>query len=128
MKKHCLKEIVVVLSLVAGTPLAFADASSAQRESTREMREDRESGVMTAWDTVTTPFRYVGRAGMTVVRTPLIVGETATGEREFISSRGFFTKTPEDARGSAPVNGNEPELSMPIGRGNRIPIRTPQNE
>jgi hypothetical protein len=127
MKKHTLKEVVVLLGLLASTPLAFADHNPSHSQSTRESREDRESGLMTAWDTMGTPFRYAGRAGMSIVRTPVIIGETATGKRDFVTRHGLFLPR-EDARSSSAINSNEPELSVPTGRGNRIQVRTPQNE
>ena len=127
MKKHNLKEIVVLLGLLACSPLAFADHKPSHNQSTRESREDRESTMMTAWDTVGTPFRYAGRAGMSVVRTPIIVRETATGKRDLVTKHGLFLPK-EDARSSSVINANEAELSMPIGRGNRIQVRTPQSE
>jgi len=39
-----------------------------------------------------TSFRYAGRAGMTVLRTPVIVGETFKGERKFISRDGLMER------------------------------------
>jgi hypothetical protein len=127
MKKHNLKEVVVLLGLLATTPLAFADHNPSHNQSTREAREDRESTAMTALDTMGTPFRYAGRAGMSVVRTPLIVGEAVTGKRDLVTSRGVLIPK-EDGRTRSVFNANEPEFSMPTGRGNRVPIRTPQNE
>lgn len=46
--------------------------------------------------------RYPGRVGMTVLRSPIIVGETFTGRRSFVSSRGFFQAREEAAQASPP--------------------------
>jgi hypothetical protein len=45
--------------------------------------------------------RYPFRAGYSVLRSPLIVGETFTGKRSFISNRGLFQTVDESAM-SAP--------------------------
>lgn len=67
--------------------------------------EKSDMDASTTWDV----FRYPGRVGSTVVRSPLIVGETVTGKRTFISKKGFF-----QSRGAMPA-----EESLPQGRGQR---------
>ena len=132
-KKHHLKEIVTMLGVtLAITGTALGDHRPGHRDQTADQRTETRTGDRSGnrmWNTVQTPVRYVSRAGRTVVRSPLIIGETLTGKRQFYSSSGFMTPIEEEADdANAPVNANEPQLSMPIGRGNRIPIRTPQND
>lgn len=38
------------------------------------------------------PFKRIGRAGITVLRTPVIIGETLKGDRRLISERGFLVR------------------------------------
>jgi hypothetical protein len=52
--------------------------------------------------------RYPGRVGMTLIRTPYILGQTFTGKRTFVSERGFF-------------QANDDAASTPMGRGQRTP-------
>jgi hypothetical protein len=60
---------------------------------------------------VSRPMTYPLRAGYTVIRTPLIVGETFTGKRKFISDRGLFQSVEQPAK---PVRS-----TMPQDRGQR---------
>ncbi len=62
-----------------------------------------------AWRVVRYPFRV----GYTLVRTPLIVGETFAGKRTFYNERGFFQTNDLAA--------NEARRSVPQGRGQRSP-------
>jgi hypothetical protein len=62
-----------------------------------------------AWKVASYPFR----AGRTIVRTPLIIGETFTGKRTFVSDRGLFQSNDESAM--------EQRNSVPQGRGQRTP-------
>lgn len=62
-----------------------------------------------AWRVVRYPFRV----GYTIVRTPLIVGQTFAGKRTFYSDRGFFQTNDLPA--------NDPRRSVPTGRGQRSP-------
>jgi hypothetical protein len=56
---------------------------------------------------------------MSVVRSPLIVGETLTGERKFISRDGFMVKT-ESKPEAAPAENSAVSINM--GRGQRVPV------
>ncbi len=57
--------------------------------------------------------RYPGRVGHTVLRSPMIVGETLTGKRTFINSHGLFQTADE------PTTADQ-RNSIPQGRGQRI--------
>jgi hypothetical protein len=39
----------------------------------------------------------VGRAGRTIVMSPVILGQTVTGQRKFISKHGLFTRDEEQS-------------------------------
>ncbi len=67
-----------------------------------------------AWRVVRYPFRV----GYTVVRTPLILGQTFTGKRTFISDRGFFQTNDEGQPAAA-----DQRNSIPQGRGQRTQSR-----
>ena len=60
--------------------------------------------------------RYPFRVGYTVVRTPLILGQTFTGKRTFVSNRGFFQTNEESAAA-------DQRNTIPQGRGQRSPAR-----
>jgi hypothetical protein len=62
-----------------------------------------------AWRVVRYPFRV----GYTLVRTPLILGETVAGKRTFYNERGFFQANELPA--------NDPRRSVATGRGDRTP-------
>ncbi|MGB8167906.1 MAG: hypothetical protein WCF18_10475 [Chthoniobacteraceae bacterium] len=64
-----------------------------------------------AWRVVRYPFRV----GSTVMRAPLIVGQTFTGKRTFISERGFFQNSEGQPAAADQRN------SIPQGRGQRTP-------
>jgi len=75
-----------------GAPTYAAQSRMSQGRSNPRNQPDTAASSDTAWDTISTPFRWAGRAGMTVVRSPMIVGETVTGQRKFISKDGMFVR------------------------------------
>lgn len=57
--------------------------------------------------------RYPGRVGHSVLRSPMIVGETFSGKRTFINSHGLFQTADEPTSA-------DPRNSIPQGRGQRL--------
>jgi len=62
------------------------------------------------WKVVGYPFR----AGYTIIRTPLLIGETFTGKRTFISDHGLFQMN-EDAK-SGPERGMQEHSRQHMAR------------
>jgi hypothetical protein len=85
--------------------LTAAQANPETAATTGSLTEDSM-----AWKVASYPFR----AGRTIVRTPLILGETFTGKRTFVSDRGLFQANDESAI--------EQRNSVPQGRGQRSPM------
>ncbi len=57
---------------------------------------------------------------MSVVRSPLIIGETLAGERTIISRDGFLVKKADATPDAAPAE--NAAVSINMGRGQRIPV------
>ena len=106
--------------------VASATEESRTHQSASEARNSNQQPVAesnTGWrHTVGTPFRYAGRAGMSVVRSPMIVGETLSGERKFISRDGFMVRSDEMKPEASPAENSA--VSVNMGRGQRIPVMT----
>jgi hypothetical protein len=50
----------------------------------------------------------------------MIIGETLTGERKFISRDGFMVRTTESKPEAAPAENSAVSINM--GRGQRVPV------
>jgi hypothetical protein len=85
--------------------MTAAQANPETAASTGSLTEDSM-----AWKVATYPYR----AGRTIVRTPLIIGETFSGKRTFVSDRGLFQSNEESAV--------EQRNSVPKGQGQRSPM------
>ena len=91
-----MKTTNLIVAVLLATGMS-ASAVSQPKPSWQETRgsnapKSAERGDSSLWDTMGAPFRYAGRAGMTVLRTPVIVGETIQGERKFISRDGLMER------------------------------------
>ena len=116
--------LILAASLGLSTVASATDESmSRQRASeARNTNQPASKQTTTGWrHTVEAPFRFAGRAGRTVLRSPLIVGETVTGERKFISRNGFMARANTDLKPEAAPAENS-AVSINMGRGQRVPV------
>ena len=90
----------VLTTVILGALGTSARAESDQFRTQQEQRQAETHNADRFRDTVTYPFRLVGRTGRTIIRTPVIVAETVKGEREFVNESGFFSRK-EEARSDA---------------------------
>ena len=85
-------------SHVAGHPAGATQAHGGAVAANTAAENTNDSSM--AWRVA----RYPGRVGMTVLRTPLIIGQTFNGKRDFISDRGLFQMSDDsDLRNSRPT-------------------------
>lgn len=77
---------MAVASHQPGHPSVRQARSGGEPTMAEQTDTDKLDESSTTWRVV----RYPGRFGSTVVRSPLIMGETVTGKRTFISKKGFF--------------------------------------
>lgn len=111
---------ILVLAVTTVVP-AFAEHNATHREQQRagrastETMSARDERGNVVWSTVSAPFRFIGRSGMTVLRTPVILSETYSGERRMMSKRGFFARN----EAAEPAANDRPGSSIPEGRGSR---------
>lgn len=117
-KCHLIAASIATLALVGS-----AEARQNERQSAAEARGSSSARVATSDDDASFAWRvarYPGRVGHTIVRSPMIVGETLGGERTFMSERGFF-QTKETKYDSLDKESTPERRSIPQGRGQRIP-------
>ena len=107
----------MTLGMSAVASAAHNDTHQSAREARNTTTRVNDSREDSLWHRAGTPFRYAGRTGMTVLRSPLIVGETLTGERRFLSDDGFMRRA-DDIAGPA----EQATISIPMGRGQRTPV------
>src|SRR5262245_876284 len=81
----------VLAAALCASPV-FGAQNSGRSDSRETASQSSESG---AWGTVKSPFVFMGKTGCTILRTPLILGETMVGERKVIGKRGLFMKDEE---------------------------------
>ena len=124
----------LTVSLIAALALGFGGEAFAvhnpthtqqrdKEEMTRNSRRSGDRNENTAWNTVSYPFRMIGRAGNTVLRTPQIISETVAGDRKFISRRGLLA-APENREEVSTAS--QEARSVPMGRGQRHPVFAPR--
>lgn len=63
-------------------------------------------------DTLTYPFRIVGRGAVSLTHTPQIVGDTFRGDRKFISRHGLLTKESDLDDNSRQPHPTQPQSGM----------------
>jgi len=117
--------LILAVGMGLSTVASATTDESMSRQRASEARNTnqpvREQSTSNGWShTLGTPFRYVGRAGMTVVRSPMIVGETLTGERKFISRDGIMVRTEKSKPDASPAE--NASVSINMGRGQRVPV------
>ena len=110
------------LGLSTVAPATTDEARSRQRASeARNTNQPVPEESSQGWrHTLGSPFRFAGRAGRSVVRSPMIIGETLSGDRKFISRDGFLVRTDASKPDAAPAENSA--ASMNMGRGQRIPV------
>ena len=114
--------LILAVGLGLSTVASAITDESMSRQSASEARNTNQPvSEQSRWrHTLGTPFRYVGRAGTSVVRSPMIVGETLAGERKLVSRNGFLVRTDELKPEAAPAE--NVAVSINMGRGQRIPV------
>jgi hypothetical protein len=121
--KTSIRSAALILALGLGlSSVATATDESMSRQRASEARNTNHVAPegKSGWrHTVGTPFRYAGRAGMSVVRSPMILGETLMGERTLMSRDGFLVSKSEAKPEASPAE--NAAVSINMGRGQRIP-------
>lgn len=95
-------------NLAAAAALVLTGTASAADRESREARQARYDNESTVRHVAKYPFR----AARTMVRTPLILGQTVIGRRSAYSDRGFFTENERDASLTmrrVPFAGDQPD-------------------
>ena len=116
--------LILAVGLGLSTVASATTDESMSRQRASEARNTNQPAAgqsANGWrHTVGAPFRYAGRAGTSLVHSPMIIGETLTGERKFISRDGFMVRTTESKPEAAPAENSAVSINM--GRGQRVPV------
>ena len=132
MKTNTKSKLPAALVLALGLCMsasAFGDSTPAQRQ--REEENTRRNPVQATMDTAGNVFSRTGQimknTGRTVLRSPMIVGESLAGDRKFVSREGLFVRTEseevEGGRAGRSVDSNEERpLMISKGRGEQLRV------
>jgi hypothetical protein len=115
--------LILAVGLGLSTVATATTDESMSRQRASEARNTNQPAEQSAYGwrhTVGAPFRYAGRAGMSLVHSPMIIGETLNGERKFISRDGIMVRSSDLKPDAAPAENSA--VSVNMGRGQRVPV------